>query len=120
MYKTLFNKHWPLCAAIALCIPFATTSCSDDEEETVTNERHWTTDGGLRATDNILFDNNTLGNGDEEIVFNGKQLQAAMPTRVMSTSRPTAPFLPTLPACSSFGATTRPLPPNCCSRTRTA
>ena len=30
-------------------------------------------DGGFRATDDILFENNTLGNGDKEIVFTGKQ-----------------------------------------------
>ena len=73
MKKSFFNKQWPLCAAMALSLPFLTAACSDDDETTAPTERHWTTDGGLRATDDILFENNTLGNGDKEIVFTGKQ-----------------------------------------------
>ena len=73
MKTSIFFKSLPLMAAAALCFPLSLTSCSDDNEVTTPPERHWTTDGGLRATDNLLFDNNTIGNGDKELVFNGKQ-----------------------------------------------
>lgn len=62
MKKSFFNKQWPLCAAMALSLPFLTAACSDDDETTAPTERHWTTDGGLRATDDILFENNTQDN----------------------------------------------------------
>jgi len=66
---------------------FATTmvSCSsNDEPETPTITANWTTDGGLKACDHILFtqdtntdevnDNGTqIGNGDKEFVFTGQQ-----------------------------------------------
>ena len=73
MKTSIFFKSLPLMAAAALSFPLSLTSCSDDNEVTTPPERNWTTDGGLRATDNLLFDNNTIGNGDKELVFNGKQ-----------------------------------------------
>lgn len=73
MKSSIFFKSLPLVAAAALSFPLCLTSCSDDDEVTTPPERHWTTDGGLRATDNLLFDNNSIGNGDKELVFTGKQ-----------------------------------------------
>ena len=51
------------------------TSCSDNNtpENPVTDTRHWSTNGGLKAADNLLFDGNQIGNGDKEFVFTGKQ-----------------------------------------------
>lgn len=73
MKSSIFFKSLPLVAAAALSFPLCLISCSDDDEVTTPPERHWTTDGGLRATDNLLFDNNSIGNGDKELVFTGKQ-----------------------------------------------
>lgn len=61
--------------ALLLC---AATACSSDDnngnnggdgEET----RNWSTDGGLNAADNLLFNGTTIGNGDAQFVFKGKQ-----------------------------------------------
>ncbi|MDY2778590.1 MAG: hypothetical protein SOU82_01870, partial [Alloprevotella sp.] len=58
-------------AALTLTLGF--TACSDDDKNNITEERHWTKDGGLNAADNLLFDGNVIGNGDDEFVFTGKQ-----------------------------------------------
>ncbi|MGM9633355.1 MAG: hypothetical protein ACI3YA_02875 [Alloprevotella sp.] len=59
-------------AALTLTLGF--TACSDDDKDNITQpERNWSTDGGLRAADNLLFDGNVIGNGDDEFVFTGKQ-----------------------------------------------
>lgn len=66
--------------AAACCL----ISCSDDEDNNdQKTEATWSTDGGLKACDHILFsqdgdayvdDNGTqIGNGDQEFVFTGKQ-----------------------------------------------
>lgn len=47
------------------------TACGSDDE--VSDTRTWTEDGGLKAADNLLFDGNVIGNGDNEFVFTGKQ-----------------------------------------------
>lgn len=46
------------------------TSCSDNNtpENPETDTRHWSTNGGLRAADNLLFDGNQIGNGDKEFI----------------------------------------------------
>ena len=50
----------------------ALTSCSSDDN--VDDGYNWSEDGGLKAADNILFENGTqIGNGDNEFVFKGKQ-----------------------------------------------
>jgi len=60
------------------------TSCSSsDDNETPTPKPtgyNWTTDGGLKAADGILFTSGTedpngkeIGNGNQEFVFTGKQ-----------------------------------------------
>lgn len=51
------------------------TACSDDNTpNNPASEYHWSENGGLKACDNILFENGTqIGNGDNEFVFTGKQ-----------------------------------------------
>lgn len=51
------------------------TACSDDNTpEKSTPSYNWSEDGGLKACDNLLFENGTqIGNGDNEFVFKGKQ-----------------------------------------------
>ena len=70
---------------LALSLGF--TACSSDDDDnnnnggTETTEKYvWTTDGGLKACDHILFTNGEedasgteIGNGDQEFVFTGKQ-----------------------------------------------
>ena len=66
-----------------LAIAATLGSCdSNDEPETVTPETYtWTTNGGLKACDHILFTEDgkedasgkTIGNGDQQFVFTGKQ-----------------------------------------------
>lgn len=60
-------------AALALVLPLTFAACSDDNEPAQTEERHWTTNGGLKAADNLLFEGNVIGNGDQEFVFTGRQ-----------------------------------------------
>ena len=51
------------------------TACSDgNTPENPTPSYNWSEDGGLKACDNLLFENGTqIGNGDNEFVFKGKQ-----------------------------------------------
>ena len=60
------------------------SSCSDDDNSGTTQSGvNWTTNGGIKACDHLLFtadgdanvnDNGTqIGNGDQEFVFTGKQ-----------------------------------------------
>lgn len=52
----------------------AVSSCSDDEpQDDPKNPTEIDTDGGLKVFDNIIFNETELGNGDQEIVFRGKQ-----------------------------------------------
>ena len=60
-------------AALALMLPLTFAACSDDNEPSQTDERHWSTNGGLKAADNLLFEGNVIGNGDQEFVFTGRQ-----------------------------------------------
>lgn len=59
-------------AVMGLATMTAFTACSDDNTP-ATTERTWSEDGGLKAADNLLFDGNQIGNGDNEFVFKGKQ-----------------------------------------------
>lgn len=68
-------------AAIALFLANVPTACGNDESTgsntggTIDESKYvWSKDGGLNACDHILFAGNTLGNGDDEFVFNGKQI----------------------------------------------
>ncbi len=70
--KQKTSHLWVATALSALTLTAGLAACSDDDTPQ-TAERTWTTDGGLRATNDILFDNNTLGNGDKELVLKGSQ-----------------------------------------------
>ncbi len=62
--------------AMSMCGAAVLSSCSSNDPEPTpppTPEIVWTTDGGLKACNVLLFDNNVIGNGDKEFVFNGKQ-----------------------------------------------
>lgn len=68
-----------------LAMAFTMSACSSDDENADTPQSgvNWTTNGGLKACDHLLFtadgdenvdDNGTqIGNGDQEFVFTGKQ-----------------------------------------------
>ncbi|MGM9693371.1 MAG: hypothetical protein ACI3X6_09200 [Alloprevotella sp.] len=68
-------------AALALCSAAFFCGCSDDDENndnqnggtSQTDNRNWSEDNGVKAADNLLFDGNVIGNGDQEFVFTGKQ-----------------------------------------------
>ncbi|MGM9802772.1 MAG: hypothetical protein ACI308_01195 [Muribaculaceae bacterium] len=80
MIERLFNGR---CMCIAL-VAAALCSCSDSnngDEPKLEETYVWTTDGGLKACDHLLFgedgkenpSGNVIGNGDQEFVFTGKQ-----------------------------------------------
>lgn len=59
---------------MTLAAPLTFISCDDDDDnQKTTVDRNWSENGGLKARDNILFDGNQIGNGDNEFVFVGKQ-----------------------------------------------
>ncbi len=67
-------KVMTLTAMMGLATVATFTSCNNDETSaTEPTERNWSTDGGIKAADNLLFDGNQIGNGDKEFVFTGKQ-----------------------------------------------
>ena len=55
--KHISSHLWVATALSALTLTAGLAACSDDDTPQ-TAERTWTTDGGLRATNDILFDNN--------------------------------------------------------------
>lgn len=66
-------------------LAFTMSACSDDDDNPTPppTDVNWTTDGGLKACDHILFtedgddkvsnEGKQIGNGDQEFVFTGKQ-----------------------------------------------
>ena len=66
-----------LSMAFAALLLSATTACSSDDNNDGGDKggdtRNWSTDGGLKAADDLLFDGTTIGNGDAQFVFKGKQ-----------------------------------------------
>lgn len=87
----MFNKRTKMkkmnileCIAI-LTITASLTACSNSDDpdnsgKKTTETYTWTTDGGLKACDHVLFTNGKedvngteIGNGDQEFVFNGNQ-----------------------------------------------
>ena len=67
--KKNFSKTLVLCTALLATV---FTGCKQTNTPTdPTHNPH--EDGGLVADDNLLYDNNTIGNGDDEFVFTGKQ-----------------------------------------------
>ena len=71
------------CMSILMAATALTSCSSSDDNETPTPQPtgyNWTTDGGLKAADGILFTSGTedpngkeIGNGNQEFVFTGKQ-----------------------------------------------
>ena len=81
--KTMIDRKFIYrCLCVSL-LAAAICSCSDNEgdEPTPGEKYEWTTDGGLKACNHILFDEDgkenpsgkVIGNGDQEFVFTGKQ-----------------------------------------------
>lgn len=86
----MFNKKMKMdkfklygCLCI-MAMALTMSSCSDDDNSGTTQSGvNWTTNGGIKACDHLLFtadgddnvnDNGTqIGNGDQEFVFTGKQ-----------------------------------------------
>lgn len=86
----MFNKKMKMdkfklygCLGI-MAMALIMSSCSDDDNSGTTQSGvNWTTNGGIKACDHLLFtadgdanvnDNGTqIGNGDQEFVFTGKQ-----------------------------------------------
>ena len=67
--KKHFSKTMVLCTAL---LAAAFVGCKENNTPTdPTHNPH--EDGGLVADDNLLYDNNVIGNGDDEFVFTGKQ-----------------------------------------------
>ena len=67
--KKNFSKTMVLCTAL---LAAAFVGCKENNTPTdPTHNPH--EDGGLVADDNLLYDNNVIGNGDDEFVFTGKQ-----------------------------------------------
>ena len=69
-------------AALTLCSAAFFCACSDEDENSdnqngggtsQTDNRNWSEDNGVKAADNLLFEGNVIGNGDQEFVFKGKQ-----------------------------------------------
>lgn len=57
--------------ALVACCSGLMFSCSEDEPNTGENE--YILENGIKVFSNVLFDNNTIGNGDKEIVLRGNQ-----------------------------------------------
>ncbi len=85
MKNKLFSKS---IAFLAMAAALAACSSNDDNGETPVNPDNqkytWSTDGGIKACDHLLFDadgkedanGKVIGNGDQEFVFKGKQTLA--------------------------------------------
>lgn len=87
--KRMMNKLNLLGCAGILTLAFAMSACSDDNDDNGggggnTTEVVWTTNGGLKACNHVLFTLDTkkdevndqgtqIGNGDQEFVFTGRQ-----------------------------------------------
>ena len=67
-------------AALATALTLSSTgvlcSCSDDNAPITDPEYVWGEEDGLKTCNNLLFDGNVIGNGDNEFVFKGKQTLA--------------------------------------------
>lgn len=67
---------WTLAASMFAAPLF--TACDDDDNNSAPEnpEYNWSEDDGLKACDNLLFNGNEIGNGDQGFVFKGKQTLA--------------------------------------------
>lgn len=76
------NKKNFFCRAGFLALMVTMTACSSDDNESSAPQAEqyvWSTDGGLKACNHLLFNNSKedaagteIGNGDQEFVFTGK------------------------------------------------
>ena len=70
--KKNFSKTLVLCTALLAAVM---TACEPNKEvNNPVHEEH--EDGGLVASNDLLYADNTIGNGDDEFVFTGKQTLA--------------------------------------------
>lgn len=80
------KQIWGYMGILALAATFTACSSSDNDDPTTdpnvnSVSYQWSTDGGLKACDHVLFDENgkeaangtVIGNGDQEFVFKGNQ-----------------------------------------------
>lgn len=81
------KQIWGYMGILALAATFSACSSSNDDPSTDPNSGNetvaykWSTDGGLKAADHVLFDEDgkedangtVIGNGDQEFVFKGNQ-----------------------------------------------
>lgn len=80
------KQIWGYMGILALAATFTACSSSDNDDPTTDPNVNpvsyqWSTDGGLKACDHVLFDENgketangtVIGNGDQEFVFKGNQ-----------------------------------------------
>ena len=76
MKKSIFKSL--AAAALVAMATTAFTSCGNDDPQpetppTAGQQEPIGTDGIIKIYDNILFADNTIGNGDQEVIFKGKQ-----------------------------------------------
>lgn len=64
---------WSLMASMVAAPAFVACDDDDDDDAPATPTYNWSEDGGLKACDNLLFEGNVIGNGDQGFVFNGEQ-----------------------------------------------
>lgn len=69
----MVQKNYLTKVGLAVWLGLSLVACEPQNTPNPKDERNWSEDAGLKATDNILFDGNTIGNGDQELVFIGKQ-----------------------------------------------
>lgn len=68
------KKTFILAAFLVAMAGTAIVSCNkDDDDNQEVPAYNWSEDGGIIASDNLLFEGNVIGNGDQEFVFKGKQ-----------------------------------------------
>lgn len=66
---------WSLMAGMVAAPVFV--ACDDDDDNTPDSPAYnWSEDGGLKACDNLLFEGDVIGNGDQGFVFKGNQTLA--------------------------------------------
>ena len=67
-----FIKTLVPAAVFGLAVGSMFTACSDDNDVT-TPDYVWGNEDGLKTCNNLLFEGNVIGNGDNEFVFKGTQ-----------------------------------------------
>ena len=70
------NAFFSIAAVAVAMLSIATlASCSDDDTPEINDgeQKEIGTDGNIKIFDNIVFAQNTIGNGDQEVIFKGKQ-----------------------------------------------